>query len=113
MLTMDQVKNELIHFTKSMRGRHAGISPAATIPTNNPNEMKTTQPAKVIWYLGIWLDAQLNFGKHVRKITLKAIRAAHTLRLLGNSIKGIHQTHARQLYYGAILPVAKYELSVF
>ena len=47
-LKTNQVKNELIHFTKSMRGRHAGTGPAATIPPNNPSETKTTQPAKVI-----------------------------------------------------------------
>ncbi len=47
-LKTDQVKNELIHFTKSTRGRHSGTGPAATIPMNNPNEMKTIQPEKVI-----------------------------------------------------------------
>ncbi len=47
-LTSRGLKNELIHFTKSMRGRHAGTGPAATIPPNNPSETKTTQPAKVI-----------------------------------------------------------------
>src|SRR5258708_18660589 len=61
----------------------------------------------------LWIVTQLNFSEHIRKTTSKAIRAAHALRLLGNSIKGIHQTHARQLYNGAILPVATYGLPVF
>ncbi len=47
-LKMDQVKNELIHFTRSMRGRHSGPRPLATIPTNTPNETKTIASAKVI-----------------------------------------------------------------
>src|SRR5258708_6663934 len=112
-LKTDQVKNELIHFTRSTRGRHSGPGPSATIPTNIPNETKTITPAKVICYLGIWLDSQLNFNEHIRRMTSKAIGAAHALRLLGNLLKGIHQTHTRQLYNGAILPVATYGLPTF
>ena len=33
-LKMDQVKCELIHFTKSNRGRHTGMGPSITIPSN-------------------------------------------------------------------------------
>ena len=85
-LKLDQVKNELIHFTRSMRGRHAGDGPSISIPTNVPGELKTVKPAKSICYLGVWLDSQLNFITHIQKTTTKAITATYALRLLGNSI---------------------------
>src|SRR5260370_2711150 len=112
-LKLDQVKNELIHFTRSMRGRHAGDGPSVTIPTNTPGEQKIVKPAKLIWYLEIWLDSQLNFIKHVQKTTAKALTAMHTLRILGNSIRWMHQVHARQIYIGAIHLITTYGLPVF
>ena len=39
-LKLDQVKNELIHFTRSTRGRHMGDRPSIIIPTNMPGELK-------------------------------------------------------------------------
>src|SRR5260370_34763317 len=85
-LKLDQVKNKLIHFTRSTRGRHAGDGPSIIIPTNIPGELKTVKPAKSICYLGVWLNSQLNFNTHIQKTTTKAITATYTLRLLGNSI---------------------------
>ncbi len=38
---------------------------------------------------------------------------AHSLRLLGNSERGIHQTLWCQLYYGAILLIALYSLPLY
>ena len=101
-LKIDQVKNELIHFTCSTRGRHSGNGPMATIPTNTPGETKTVKPAKSIHYLRVWLNSQLNFNEHIQRTTTKAIAATHALRLLGNSIRGMHQAHTRQIYIGAI-----------
>ena len=112
-MKIDQGKSELIHFTRSNRGRHSGDGPSITIPTNSPGELRTINPVKVIRYLGIWLDSHLNLAEHVQKTTSKAITAAHSLRLLGNSVRGLHQTHARQLYLGAILPIATYGLPIF
>ena len=76
-LKTDQVKNKLIHFTRSTRGRHAGPGPSITIPSNTPGENKTIIPAKLICYLRIWLDSQLNFHEHVQRTTSKAMTATH------------------------------------
>src|SRR5258705_3965843 len=107
-LKTDQVKCELIHFTKSNRGRHTGPGPSITIPTNTENETRTLIPAKSIKYLGMWIDSHLTLTEHVRKTTTKAVAAAHSLKLLSNSKRGIHQTLWRQRYYGAILPITLY-----
>src|SRR5258707_14060874 len=112
-LKLDQVKNKLIHFTRSTRGRHAGDGPSIIIPTNTPDKLKTVKPAKSIHYLGVWLDSQLNFNEHIQKTTSKALTATHALRILGNSIRGMHQAHARKIYIGAIHPIAMYGLPIF
>src|SRR5260370_21940893 len=90
-LKVDQVKNKLIHFMRSTRGRHAEDGPAITIPMNTPGETKTIKPAKLIQYLGVWLDSQLKFNEHIQKTTSKALATTHTLHLLGNSIQRMHQ----------------------
>src|SRR5258708_2696668 len=112
-LKLDQVKNDLIHFTRSTRGRHAGAGPSVTIPTSIPGELKTVKPAKSIQYLGIWLDSQLNFNEHIQKTTTKAMSATYALSILGNSIRGMHQVHTRHIYIGAIQLIATYGLPVF
>ena len=83
-------------------GRHTGDGPSIIIPTNTPGKLKMVKPAKLICYLSIWLDSQLNFNVHIQKMTSKALTATHVLRILGNSIRGMHQTHARRIYIGAI-----------
>ena len=85
-LKVDQVKSELIHFTKSNQGKNAGQGPPVTIPTNSLGISKMIEPSKMVKYLGVWLDSCHNFIEHVQKSTTKAIMAAHSLRLLGNSI---------------------------
>src|SRR6266436_2617339 len=112
-LKLNQVKNELIHFMRSRRGRHAGDRPSVTVPTNTPGEQKTVKPAKSIHYLGIWLDLQLNFNEHVQKTMSKALTATHALKIVGNSIRGMHQEHTRRIYIGAIHPIATYGLPIF
>ncbi len=113
-LKTDQVKCELIHFTKSNRGRHTGPGPSITIPTNMEGETRSLTLAKTIKYLGMWIDSQLTLTKHIRRATTKAMTAAHSLKLLSsNSERGIHQTLWRQLYYGAILPITLYGLPLF
>src|SRR5258708_18336263 len=112
-LRLDQVKNDLIHFTRSTRGRHTGASPSVTIPTNIPGKLKTVEPAKSIRYLGIWLNSQLNFNEHIQKTTTKAMSATYALSILGNSIRGMHQVHTRHIYIGAIQLIATYVLPVF
>ena len=56
-LKMDQVKCELIHFTKSNRGCHEGPGPLITIPMNVEGEMRTLTPSKIIKYLRMWIDS--------------------------------------------------------
>src|SRR5258708_31096444 len=61
----------------------------------------------------MWINEHLTLNEHVRKATMKAMTVAHSLRLLGNSKRGIHQTLWRQLYYSAILPITLYGLPLY
>jgi hypothetical protein len=112
-LKTDQVKNELMHFSRTKTGRNAGTGPVITIPTDIDGVTKTVQPSNLMRYLGIWFDPQLRFTEHVKRATEKAASAAQALKMLGNSVKGLHQTHLRRMYQGAILPIALYGLPVF
>src|SRR5260370_20710972 len=98
---------------RSTRGRHAGDGPTITIPMNTPGETKTIKQPKLIKYMGLWLNSELKFNKHVQKTTSKALATTHALCLLGNSIQGIHQNQVRQIYIGAICPMATYSLPIF
>ena len=84
-----------------------------TIPMNIEGELRTLTPLKLIKYLSVWLDSCLTLTEHVRRATSKAMTAAHSLRLLGNSERGIHQMLWCQLYYSAILPIATYGLPLY
>ena len=55
----------------------------------------------------------MNFIEHIQKTTTKATITAHSLKLLGNSIQGMHQSHVQQLYISTILPVATFSFPTF
>jgi hypothetical protein len=92
-LKTDPVKNELMHFTQTRTGKNAGTGPSITIPSHTNNTTKMVNPASLMRYLGIWFDLQLKFTEHVKRATSKAASAAQALRMLGNSERGLHQTH--------------------
>src|SRR5258708_35195984 len=89
------------------------LGPSITIPMNMEGVSCSIAPSKTIKYLGMWIDSHLTLNEHVRKATSKAMSVAHSLRLIGNSKRGIHQTLWRQLYYGTILPIALYRLPLY
>src|SRR5260370_38483472 len=59
-LKTDQVKNELMHFSKS---RIQNPNPSIHIPMNNSGELKEVTPASCMRHLGLWFDPKLNFHK--------------------------------------------------
>ncbi len=64
-------------------------------------------------YLGLWFDLQLKLHDHTKIMASKASKATKALRMLGNSTRGLNQTYLRQLYIGAILPIAMYRSMAF
>jgi len=106
----NQVKNELMHFTKS---KNQNSNPSVHIPVINPRELKEVTPVKCMRYLSLWFDPQLKFHKHAKITASKASRAIEALHMLGNSTSGINQHYLRQFYLGAVLPIAMYGSAAF
>ena len=104
-LKTDQVKNELMHFTKT---KNQTNNPSIHIPSNNPDTHKEVTSASCMRYLGLWFDPQLRFHEHTKITASKASRATEALHMLGNSTSGINQLCLRQLYLGMILPIMTY-----
>ncbi len=104
-LKTDQVKNELMHYTKT---KNQQASPSIHIPTNNHMVLKEVTPTNCMRYLGLWFDPQLRFHEHAKIIASKASRATEALHMLGNSISGMNQLCLRQTYLGAVLLIATY-----
>src|SRR5258708_33137541 len=88
-----------MHFTRT---KNQNPSPSVHIPSNIPKTLKEVTPAKCMRYLGLWLDPQLRFHEHTK------ITASKALRMLGNSTSGMNQLCLRQIYLGAVLPIATY-----
>src|SRR5258708_11486470 len=104
-LKTDQVKNELMHYTKT-KNRQA--SPSIHIPTNNHTVLKEVTPTNCMRYLSLWFNPQLRFHEHAKIVTSKASRATEALRMLGNSISRMNQLCLRQTYLGTVLPIVTY-----
>src|SRR5260221_2081330 len=94
-----------MHFTKM---KNQNPSHSILILSNIPGTLKEVSPAKCTRYLGLWFDPQLKFHKHVKITASKASRATKALRMLGNSTSGMNQLCLRQIYLGAVLPIATY-----
>jgi len=75
-LKTDQVKNKLMHFTKT---KNRNPSPSVHIPSNTPGTLKEVSPVKCTRYLGLWFDPQLKFHKHAKIAASKASRATEAL----------------------------------
>src|SRR5258708_9252367 len=94
-----------MHFTRT---KNQNPSPSVHIPSNIPKTLKEVNPAKCMRYLGLWLDPQLRLHEHTKITASKASRATKALRMLGNSTSGMNQLCLRQIYLGAVLPIATY-----
>src|SRR5258708_817580 len=109
-LQIDQVKNELMYFTKS---RNQDTTPSIHIPLNTPGEWKEVTPSSCMRYLSLWFNLQLKFHKHTKITASKAPKATEAIQMLGNLTSGINQHCLRQIYLGVILPIATYDSVAF
>ena len=102
-LSMDEIKRELQHY--SWRTRHEA-TPSVVIQSVDPDVAPIIiKPSKHLKWLGITYDPKLTFNKHVELVVKKGNRALSLLKMLGNSLRGLHQLHFRTLYNTCVLPV--------
>ena len=87
-------KIDLMHFIRprvgNARSKWSEAHPLGPPLRITDNGVATVvQPAKVMRYLGFYLDPQLRFREHVHHYATKACSATVALRMLGNSVRGL------------------------
>jgi ribonuclease HI len=102
-LPTDPQKNELIHFAH----RWPEHPPSALIKDNAGQPLRVL-PQKVVRWLGFYLDHNLNFKEHIRRMANAAMSVVKMLNILGNSIRGASMLNRRTAYKMVVLPVLTY-----
>ena len=98
---MEHSKTELFYFT---RARH---SPNPSIDLSSVRGPVISP--KLIWrYLGFYFDRRLNFNYHTHFYATKYLSTLSTMKMLGNSSRGLLPIQKQLLYRTCILPIALY-----
>ena len=100
-LVIEHNKSKVFHFTRAYN------------PPNPPiNLMLVGGPIlhpKPIWrYLGFFFDRKLNFHHYVHFYVTKCLSTLNTMKMLGNSSRGLLPTQKHFLYRTYIIPIALY-----
>ncbi|KAJ6020305.1 hypothetical protein N7499_003588 [Penicillium canescens] len=77
------------------------------------SEPVTIQPSEQAKYLGIWLDKQLSFNVHRKKLMAKAAGSLEALRGISGSTWGASLMSMRKLYQAVIVPQALWGISAW
>jgi ribonuclease HI len=111
-LQFDHVKRELIHISNRRTEQRTENLPSITLP--NPDGTTTNiSPVANLRWLGFHLDSKLSFKHHVQIVTTKAAKALNGLKMLSNTVKGLHQTHLRRLYIACVMPIMTFGCEVW
>jgi len=100
-LVMKHDKSEVFHFTRARNPPNPSINlTSVSGPVLHP---------KPIWrYLGFLFDYKLNFHHHVHHYATKYLSILNTMKMLGNSSRGLLPTQKCLLYRMCIVPIALY-----
>ena len=96
-----------IHF-KGRRSRSNTDAPHLVLPNG---ELRPAQSE--VKLLGITLDKNLTFSKHIANIATKANNVLSEIWRLGGCLNGLSGTAMRQIYLGCVLPIWEYGLEVW
>ncbi|KAI0999011.1 hypothetical protein K3495_g9182 [Podosphaera aphanis] len=102
-VTFDPMKSELLHFTR----KHKDKNLLPQEETTNLTISETAQKPYLKW-LGINFDKKLTFKRHVQIQASKALKVTHTLRCLGNTIRGLSPRLSRQAALACVLPIVHF-----
>ena len=103
---MEHNKTELFHFTR------------ARYPPNPFIDLTTVEDfiitSKPIWrYLDFFFDQKLNFHYHTHFYTTKCLSTLSTMKMLGNSSRGLLPIQKRLLYRTCILSITLYGFNLW
>jgi len=100
-LIMEHSKTELFYFT---RARHPP-NPSINLSSVGGSVISP----KPIWrYLGFYFNHKLNFNYHTHFYAMKCLSTLSTMKMLGNSSRGLLPIQKRLLYKTCVLPIVLY-----
>ena len=108
-LTIDKGKTEAIFYslTRARPDIH-GLRPSTiTVPTGE-GELTTVNCTDNVRYLGLFIDHKLTWNRHVKIMATRARGTLKSMKLLGNSVKGLDHGSWRRAYNAICLPVLTY-----
>ena len=100
-LVMEHDKLEVFYFTRS---RHLSNPFLDLTLVGGP----ILTPKPIWWYLGFYFNWKLNFHHHIHFYTTKCLSTLNTMKVLGNSSRGILSLQKQLLYEMCILPIMLY-----
>ncbi len=108
-LTIEKEKTEAI-FYSLMRARPNvhGLQPGTiTVPSGRGGQ-STVHCSDNVRYLGLFIDHKLTWHRHVKIMATRARGTLKSMKLLGNSVKGLDHGSWRLVYNAICLPVLTY-----
>jgi len=108
-LTIDGGKTEAIFYslTRARPDIHGPRPSTITIPTSE-GELTTINCSDNVRYLGLFIDHKLTWHRHVKIMATRARGTLKSMKLLGNSVKGLDHGNWRLAYNAICLPVLTY-----
>jgi len=100
-LVMEHSKTELFHFTRACHPPNPSINLSSVGGS-------IISPKPIWWYLGFYFDCKLNFNYHTHFYATKCLFTLSTMKMLGNSSRGLLPIQKRLLYRTCVLPIALY-----
>jgi hypothetical protein len=107
-MPVDKGKCNAMHFT-----RKRGLGSLAFRPKMPNREKLHITAQKNMRWLGFFFDRQLFWTQHVDIMCNRAMSKVHGLKILGNSVKGMHLDNHRQLFNTIIIPVLTYSVPLW
>lgn len=108
-LQVEADKLELMHFRHRRQKTWSAAKPLGpSMKVKHNGKQIVIPPAAHMRYLGFYLDPTLSFKEHVRFYSTKGCSTVQTLRMLGNSRRGMDPEHRRTLYRSNVVPVITY-----
>lgn len=105
-LVVEHAKSEVFHFTRATK--QSDPPPLDLSPLGGP----ILRPKDTWRYLGFFFDKKLTFRYHTHYYN-RAMSTVKSMRMLGNSNRGLSPSQKRLLYRTCILPIATYSFQLW
>ena len=103
-MSLDPDKSDLMHFSWRKSPKGSPDRPPSLVTKIGDLPITLTAPLVIRW-LGFYLDKRLTFSKHVEIMCARASNVVTGLQVLGNTVKGMDQTHPRPPPKICVVPV--------